>query len=104
MTRLRLTDSSKQVIAGWTARNADSARRRRVADVIRSLEDGSWDAPRWYYRDDIAGPGEIVMRPGECIEILFQIIDEPGGIKAVDITSIDVDERYDEPLEDSDTR
>lgn len=97
MTRLRLTAHSMQVVADWRARDPDEPRRRRVADVLRSLEDGSWDAPRWYYRDDIGAPGEVFMRPGKSIQILFQIIS--GG--AADITSIDVDERYNDPLEDS---
>lgn len=100
MRPLALTANSQKVIAAWQAKDPPAAARARLAEVLETLEDGTWDAPRWHPLDDPPNPDFVALRPGESLQVYFHIVvdDDAGFREAADVVSIDVDERYNLPF------
>lgn len=88
MRRLRLTERSRQVVAVWTA-GASPEHRRRAAELLRTLLDGSWD-DRWYWQPTSATPEVVEIRIDRSVPVFVEIFrDEDDGMaEYADIFSI----------------
>ncbi|GAB2813041.1 hypothetical protein GCM10027176_16850 [Actinoallomurus bryophytorum] len=106
MRPLALTGNSQKVIADWQATNPPEVAKVRLAEVVATLEDGTWDAPRWHPLDDPPNPDFVALRPGQSLQIYFHIVvdDAPDYREVADIVSIDVDERYNLPFAEAPER
>lgn len=101
--RLRLTSRSTEKIAAWM-KTATDTRRNRMEQVVRSFYDGTWNdtfknatgVPRWRYERLPEKINTIDLRPGEQIQVIFNILYDPEHADpSADIVSIAVDPAYD---------
>lgn len=88
MRRLRPTVRSQEVVADWST-SASGEHKRRMAELLRSLDDGRW-VERWWWEQCSSDPEVYELRFDTNAHVFMRVlVDEDDGVEYADFISIE---------------
>lgn len=88
MRRLRPTKRSRKVVADWST-SASEEHKRRMAELLRSLDGGYWDE-RWWWQQYSSEPEVYELRFDAHAHVFMRVwVDEDDGLEYADFISIE---------------
>lgn len=88
MRRLRPTDQSRRVVADWCT-TATQEHKRRMAELLRTLADGSWE-DRWKPLPYSSNPDVIGVSIDTYVQVFMRVfLDEDDHELYADIFTIE---------------
>lgn len=100
MADWRLTPDGEKVLAEWM-QTATAAHKQRIAEVLESIEAGSWKG-RWWNQPYPPNTNIAEIRPGDGLIVLVHDLElqsaKPDGLRWIDLLRIHVVDRDDADL------